>query len=128
MKNIIYILLLTVALTSCDDFLDVKPVGKLIPSKIQEFDKLLNNSNLYQWDYLDNNTGCNLAMLGDNYEYSENIFASELKISNPNVDRLMAYKFNRPYNDPKNRIIFGIGVFIELPIITIMSLTVLRIY
>lgn len=101
MKKLLYILIAIMVLTSCDDYLDVKPVGKLIPSKLEEFDRLLNNSSLYDWEFLDNNGGCALAMLGDNYEYSENVFASELAVSNPNVDRLMAYKFNRPYNDPK---------------------------
>ncbi|WP_172677378.1 RagB/SusD family nutrient uptake outer membrane protein [Marinifilum fragile] len=102
MKNLLYMLIVTLVFTSCDEYLDVKPVGKLIPSKIEELDRLLNNSSVYAWDYMDNNNGCSIAMLGDNYEYSENVFASELEVSNPNVDRLMAYKFNRPYNNPIN--------------------------
>ena len=100
MKEIIYTLIAIVVLTSCEKFLDVKPVGKLIPTKVEEFERLLNNAYIYQWDYLDNNVGCALALLGDNYEYSETAFDAELNSANPNADRLMAYKFNRPYWDP----------------------------
>ncbi len=100
MKKILYILLGLLVLASCGKFLDVKPVGKLIPTKVEEFERLLNNSDNYNWDYMDNNLGCALALLGDNFEYSVNVFDSELDVGNPNVDRLMAYKFNRPYTDP----------------------------
>ncbi len=101
MKNLLYILIVTFVFTSCDNYLDVKPMGKLIPSKIEELDRLLNNNVLYERDYLNNNNDCSLAMLGDNYEYSENVFASELAVSNPYVDILMTYKFSRPYSNPE---------------------------
>jgi len=33
-------------LTACDDFLDVIPTGKVIPSTIEDYDKLLNNASM----------------------------------------------------------------------------------
>lgn len=43
MKNIILLLLLAIGFSSCDEFLDVKPTGSLIPQTVEDFDKLLNN-------------------------------------------------------------------------------------
>ena len=48
MKKIIYSLslcLLSGIFVSCGDFLDVKPVGKMIPTEIEEYENLLNNIN-----------------------------------------------------------------------------------
>jgi len=103
MKKLLYILMGALMLTSCSDFLDVKPVGKLIPTKIQEAERLLNYEDTYDWDFLNNNLGSTLAILGDNLEYSTRSFAADLTPNNPNVDKPMAYKFNRPYEDPKNQ-------------------------
>ena len=51
MKKIYAIVLATVLLYGCDSFLDVTPKGKLIPSKVQDFDELigdpLNAGNAY---------------------------------------------------------------------------------
>ncbi|MCL5247207.1 RagB/SusD family nutrient uptake outer membrane protein [Cellulophaga sp. 20_2_10] len=42
MKNhIIYTIVLLLGLTSCNEYLDVEPIGKLIPEKIEDFDRLL---------------------------------------------------------------------------------------
>lgn len=41
MKKIYAIVLATVLLCGCDSFLDVTPKGKLIPSKVQDFDELI---------------------------------------------------------------------------------------
>ena len=45
MKNIIYLLILTVFATSCDDWMDVEPKGKVIPSKAEDYRLLLDNTN-----------------------------------------------------------------------------------
>ena len=44
MKNkiIIYTILISFIVGSCNDYLDVEPIGKLIPTKLDEFDRLLN--------------------------------------------------------------------------------------
>ncbi len=41
-KNHIYVLLFALLLTSCDEYLDVEPKGKVIPSKVEDYDLLLN--------------------------------------------------------------------------------------
>ncbi|WP_321516696.1 RagB/SusD family nutrient uptake outer membrane protein [Marinifilum fragile] len=42
MKNTLYIILFAFLLTGCDDFLDVTPKGKVIPSEVKDYDLLLN--------------------------------------------------------------------------------------
>lgn len=46
MRKLGYILLVMCALecSSCDDFLDVKPVGQMIPTEVTQFENLLNNT------------------------------------------------------------------------------------
>ena len=46
MKKLKYIFAATLAATlaSCDNFLDVKPVGKMIPTEVSQFENILNNS------------------------------------------------------------------------------------
>jgi hypothetical protein len=45
--SIIIISLLLTVLSACDEFLDVIPTGTLIPSTVEDYDKLLNNGNLH---------------------------------------------------------------------------------
>ena len=66
------ILISVVAFTSCNDFLDVKPVGKLIPTEVAQFENLLNNTSTISSHYIDNNGGCGMAFFGDNFSISEN--------------------------------------------------------
>lgn len=47
MKNIIYLLMLTVFATSCDDWMDIEPKGQVIPSKAEDYRLLLDNTNSY---------------------------------------------------------------------------------
>lgn len=87
--------------TSCNKYLDVKPKGKLIPSTVADFDHLLDNTNIVQWAFLDNNTGCMLAYLTDNVELSEGLGKiSYLANNHPNLDRYYAYIFRQPYKNP----------------------------
>ncbi|NSL87263.1 RagB/SusD family nutrient uptake outer membrane protein [Chitinophaga sp. Mgbs1] len=101
-----YIRLLTLgalftAVSSCSKFLDVKPKGKLIPSEVADFDHLLDNSNIAQWVFLDNNSGCNLGYLTDNLYLSDGIGNVNYKGNNhPNIDRYWAYVFRQPYKNP----------------------------
>ena len=46
MRKLIYLTLAAFVgiFTSCDAFLDVKPVGKMIPTEISQFENLLNNT------------------------------------------------------------------------------------
>lgn len=89
-------------LGACQDFLDVKPVGKLIPKDVEEFENLLNNTNTMDYLFMDNNRGCLLAMLGDNMEISENVANYQYTASYVNVPCYAAYAFNQPYENPQN--------------------------
>lgn len=44
MKKILYIVILAVFATSCDDWLDLKPKGKVIPSKVEDYRLLLDET------------------------------------------------------------------------------------
>jgi hypothetical protein len=44
MKKIIYLIILTVFATSCDDWMDIKPKGRLIPKKTEDYRKLLDHT------------------------------------------------------------------------------------
>ncbi|MEZ2442350.1 RagB/SusD family nutrient uptake outer membrane protein [Chitinophaga sp. RCC_12] len=103
MKQRILILVIIMAgsISSCKKFLDVKPKGKLIPSEVADFDHLLDNSNIAQWVFIDNNTGCNLGYLTDNLSLSDGIGNISYKANNhPNIDRYWAYVFRQPYKNP----------------------------
>lgn len=84
----------------CNDFLDVKPVGKLIPSQVEEFENILNNPRTVDWYHMDNNRGTLLANLGDNLQISENRANYDYVVTHPNIDRYAAYIFKLPYNNP----------------------------
>jgi hypothetical protein len=87
--------------TSCNKYLDVKPKGKLIPSTVADFDHLLDNVNIVQFTFLDNNTGCMLAYLTDNVELSEGLGKiSYLANNHPNLDRYYAYIYRPPFKNP----------------------------
>ena len=103
MKNSKILLLAALAFTtfSCDDFLDVKPIGKLIPSKVAEFENLLNNSVTIDRFMMDNNRYCFYAMMGDNLEVSSHIFDNEFVSTMVNMELLSATIFYDPVLDPK---------------------------
>ena len=74
-KNILYTIPLiawVLLVSSCTRFLDVKPVGKLIPTQVQELEKLLNNRNTLDYHFMENNAGSYYALLADNFKISEN--------------------------------------------------------
>jgi hypothetical protein len=94
------ILTLAVLFASCNDFLDVEPVGKLIPTKVSELDNLLNNVNTIDFQFLDNNRGCFYAQLGDNITISPYQAENTYYATHPNIDRYHAYIFAIPYSNP----------------------------
>lgn len=101
MKINTYLLLISACfLMSCNDFLDVKPVGKLIPTEVTQFENLLNNTNTISYHYLDNNRGCGMAYFGDNLSISENQATYNYTSTHPNIDRYAAYIFYDPFEDP----------------------------
>lgn len=96
-----YIPLLCGALfASCNDFLDVKPVGKLIPTEVTQFENLLNNTRTIDFHMIDNNRECGYGFFGDNLSISENEATYSYTSTHPNLDRLAAYIYYEPYEDP----------------------------
>lgn len=98
--KILYLILGMGLLGACNDFLDVKPVGKFIPTEVEEFENLLNNPNTVEWQMMDNNRGSMLGYWGDNLYLSPNIADWNYNATHPNVDRYAAYVFKTPYNNP----------------------------
>jgi hypothetical protein len=88
---------LTLVLSACSDYLDVNPVGKLIPAKVVEIENLLNNTYTIDFQFLDNNRGCFYAMLGDNITLSPLQADKMYYATHPNMDRYRAYIFYTPY-------------------------------
>lgn len=100
-KYSILFLLTAIGFSSCDKYLDVKPKGRLIPTETADFDKLLDNTNIAQWVFLDNNTGSTLGYFTDNLELSEGIGEVSYKANNhPNIDRYYSYIFRAPFKNP----------------------------
>ncbi|MCF0172118.1 MAG: RagB/SusD family nutrient uptake outer membrane protein, partial [Bacteroidales bacterium] len=102
-KNIFMALALSCCLTACEKFLDVQPVGKLIPTEVVQFENLLNNSNtLGSYFMFDNNNGCSYAALGDNIQVSENQLKYQYIGTFPNLDILAAWTYQFPIYNPNS--------------------------
>ena len=105
MKKNIYVIGLALSvslLSSCGDYLDVKPVGKMIPTEVSQFENVLNNTTTLSYQFMDNNRGCSYAFLGDNLQISENQMKFNYIASFPNQDLIAAYKYYSPMLDPKS--------------------------
>ena len=84
---------------SCSNFLDVEPMGKLIPEEVEDYENLLNNLNTINYFLLYNNT-CYLATLGDNLEISENQARYQYNdIGYSAINTYTSYTFQQPYYD-----------------------------
>lgn len=105
MKKNIYIIGMTLSMTllsSCGDYLDVKPVGQMIPTDVSQFENILNNTTTLSYQFMDNNRGCSYAFLGDNLQISENQMKYNYDATFPNQDVVAAYKYYSPMLDPKS--------------------------
>ncbi|GGH64204.1 hypothetical protein HNQ91_002355 [Filimonas zeae] len=86
---------------SCNKFLDVKPKGKLIPTSVAEYAHLLDNPDVVQYPFLNNNSQSMLAYMTDNISLSEGIGKVYYKASNsPSIDNYYGYIFRAPYRNP----------------------------
>lgn len=99
--KLLYSLVAFTLLASCDSFLDVKPVGKLIPTQVEEFENILNNENTVNRYFMDNNNGCYLSFLGDNLHLSDNIANYFYNVTHPNIEIYTAYTYKLPYCNPR---------------------------
>ncbi|MEG0499503.1 MAG: RagB/SusD family nutrient uptake outer membrane protein, partial [Rikenellaceae bacterium] len=83
---------------SCSKFLDVKPVGKLIPTEIKQFDNLLYNEQTIDYHLVcDSNFGSVLTSLSD-YVYIDDLVIKYFY--NPSIvllPRVAGYAFQTPY-------------------------------
>lgn len=103
-RDFLYILALAgiPLLGGCNKYLDVKPKGRLIPTEIKDFDHLLDNSDIVERAFLDNNLGCMLGYMTDNITLSEGLGKVNYKAFNhPNIDRYYGYIFRAPYKNPE---------------------------
>lgn len=90
-----------VLFTSCNKFLDVKPKGKLIPGEISDYNHLLDNADIVQYPFMNNNRNSLLGYLTDNITVSEGMGKIYYKANNsPNIDNYYAYIFRAPYRNP----------------------------
>lgn len=107
-----YLLLSLVAFTSCSDFLDVKPIGKLIPTQVEEFENLLNNDRTIDFHYMNNNRTSMYGLLGDNLSISENQDKFLYISSYVNRDIYAAYIYSLPYDNPiKPQYTWELGIY-----------------
>ena len=103
MKKLKYIFAATLAATlaSCDNFLDVKPVGKMIPTEVSQFENILNNSlTVDPYFMMDNNRSCFYAAMADNLTITENLAKYQYTATFPNLENLAAYIFYSPVLNP----------------------------
>lgn len=80
MKKIIYIIICLLALNSCDEFLDVKPTGVVIPESVEHFDQMLTGVNYFFESvvlYMDPDVYTNVISLA--YQWSDQAFRSDEK-------------------------------------------------
>jgi len=80
MKKIIYIIICVLVLNSCDDFLDVKPTGVVIPESVEHFDQMLSGVNYFFESvvlYMDPDVYTNVISLA--YQWSDQAFRSDEK-------------------------------------------------
>lgn len=106
MNIIKYILPVTALLTitSCSDYLDVAPVGKMIPTEVSQYENLLNNSYTVMDFMIDGPSRFSAySMLGDNTRLSENHVKYQYTTSGSNLSLLAAYIFNDPIWEPTNQ-------------------------
>ena len=124
MKKILYTttiaILATLVFTSCEKFLDVKPAGRMIPAQgdVEAFNRLLNNNQVIDRSFMNNNQGSRLAYLGDNLEISDNQFQflwhNGLSTAT-NIESFYAYIFQQPYNAPELADAFwNIGLYLPV--------------
>lgn len=91
----------TLSLSSCGDFLDVKPVGKLIPTEVSEYENILNNTSTVSCYFMmSNNRNCFYAMMGDNLQVSENQMKYNYTATFANQEMIAGYIFYDPVLSP----------------------------
>lgn len=110
--NKLALVALLLIFSSCTKFLDVKPVGKLIPTKAEDLADLLNSITTIDWQFKDGSRGNFYAMLADNYQLSENQAKYFYSSNNSYNERFAAFTFNPPYENPNQTSgIWSLGIY-----------------
>lgn len=97
--KILYIMLAVILSAACSDFLDVKPVGKLIPTEVEEYENLLNHQATVSYYYLDAGSSY-LSHLTDNLAISKNAATYYFTPGLSSLSLYAAYTFQKPYDEP----------------------------
>ena len=85
-------------ITSCGKFLDVKPVGKLIPSEVKDFAGLLHSEQTINYHLVsDNNMGSSLTGLSEYVYLDDKVIKYFYTPSIVILSRLAGYSFQTPY-------------------------------
>jgi hypothetical protein len=103
MKTYKYLLLIGAVLlfNACRKFLDQPPVGKLIPSTVEEYDQLLDNESISSRNFLDMLAGSIMGHLNDDMELTEGIGKGfYIGKNHSNRELYYAYTFRHPYRNP----------------------------
>lgn len=106
--NSLCLVLFAFIFVSCDSFLDIRPKGSLIPEKAEDYEKLLNYSqlvkssdtfSLYMTDdvYIPNSVSNNPYLGVDQMEtYAKNLYTFQKEVfSESETDPLWNYSYNR---------------------------------
>ncbi len=94
MKKYIYMLVIvTITLFSCNDYLDVQPKGTLIPGAIEDYDQLLNPIYKLKIDQ-------EVYLTSDDFTSDGNTYYGSSYTGDPNSELVHLYKFSQRY---KNR-------------------------
>lgn len=95
--KIIALFLFAGVISSCEKFLDVKPVGKLIPTEVEEFDNLLNNTKTVNYNFMDNSDASALVGFSDNVYMSDEVVKYAYNKQTQSLHNFATYIFNPPY-------------------------------
>ena len=95
----LYIICLLFLSVSCSNFLDVKPMGKLIPTEVEEYENLLNNVQTVNSYFLASNSSY-LACLADNLKISGLSAAYYFDPGTSAISNYTSYTFQAPYYEP----------------------------
>ena len=95
----LYIICLLFLSVSCSNFLDVKPMGKLIPTEVEEYENLLNNVQTVNSYFLASNSSY-LACLADNLKISGLSAAHYFDPGTSAISNYTSYTFQAPYYEP----------------------------
>lgn len=117
MKKILVILLfICPILVSCEDFLDIDPMGKLVPDDIEDFENLLNNPNTYTWIFMRNNYESRMMGFSDNITMSDVVARGYYNTGHVFSEWFAAYSLYYPVVEPEKGDAIYDGIYSDVAI------------